>query len=48
MRTAEETGGGLINWPDSSRLSAFGKVEPLRNGHLGNKREVAVVDRWPL
>ena len=46
MRRAEETDGpdgGLINWPDSSRLSAFSKAERLHNGHLGNKREVAVV-----
>ena len=51
MRRAEETDGpdgGLINWPDSSGLSAFSKVEPLHNGHLRDKREVAVVERWPL
>ena len=49
MRRAEETDGGLINWPDSSGLSAFGKVLNLsatatwRTKESGRCREVAVV-----
>ena len=25
-----------------------GTVEPLHNGHLGDRKKMAVVERWPL